>query len=56
MIGDTATDFEAAKSAGVHFMGYARNEAKEKVLRRAGAEVVVGSFEPLLKMLRERRR
>jgi HAD superfamily hydrolase (TIGR01509 family) len=56
MIGDTATDFEAAKSAGVRFMGYARNEAKEKVLRKAGAEVVVGSFEPVLEMLRERGR
>lgn len=56
MIGDAATDFQAAMSAGVRFMGYARNEHKEKLLRAAGAEVVVGSFEPLLEMLRDRRR
>jgi HAD superfamily hydrolase (TIGR01509 family) len=56
MIGDGATDFEAAMSAGVRFMGYARNERKEKKLRAAGAEVVVGSFEPVLGMLRDRRR
>ncbi|WP_328769911.1 HAD family hydrolase [Streptomyces sp. NBC_00286] len=56
MIGDTASDFEAAMSAGVRFLGYARNEAKDRALRKAGAEVVVESFEPLLEMLRERGR
>ncbi|NGO43339.1 HAD family hydrolase [Streptomyces ureilyticus] len=56
MIGDAATDFRAAESAGVRFMGYARNERKEEVLRKAGAEVVVESFEPILEMLRGRRR
>jgi HAD superfamily hydrolase (TIGR01509 family) len=44
MIGDTPSDYEAARSAGVPFLGYARNERKEKLLRDAGAEVVVNSL------------
>ncbi|WP_203586649.1 HAD family hydrolase [Actinospica acidiphila] len=49
MIGDTPSDFLAARAAGVPFLGYARNERKNKVLRDAGAELVVGSLEPVLK-------
>ena len=49
MIGDTPSDFLAARAAGVPFLGYARNERKHKVLREAGAERIVGSLEPLLK-------
>ncbi len=52
MIGDAPTDFQAAERAGVRFLGYARNEHKEKLLRAAGAEFVVGSWEPLLRTLR----
>lgn len=52
MIGDTPSDHLAAREAGVPFLGYARNEHKEKLLRDAGAEVVVGSLEPVLKLLR----
>lgn len=52
MIGDADTDFQAAERAGVRFLGYARNEDKEKILRAAGAEFVVGSWEPLLQTLR----
>jgi HAD superfamily hydrolase (TIGR01549 family) len=52
MIGDTPSDFEAARRAGVPFLGYARNPDKETLLRRAGAESVVGSFEPLLDLVR----
>ncbi|WP_405645595.1 HAD family hydrolase [Streptomyces sp. NBC_00019] len=44
MIGDTPSDYEAAQSAGVPFLGYARNERKEKLLRDAGAAVVVNSL------------
>ena len=54
MIGDTPSDFGAPPAAGIAFLGYARNEGKEKVLREAGAEVVVWSLEPLLGVLRER--
>lgn len=52
MIGDAPTDYEAAKKAGVNFLGYARNERKAGLLREAGAECVVTSMEPLLKVLR----
>ncbi|MFF9165098.1 HAD family hydrolase [Streptomyces longwoodensis] len=44
MIGDTASDFQAARAAGVPFLGYARNERKEKLLREAGATAVVDSL------------
>ncbi|MFF5343081.1 HAD family hydrolase [Streptomyces althioticus] len=49
MIGDTPSDLLAARAAGVPFLGYARNERKNKVLREAGAEMIVGSLEPVLK-------
>ncbi|KAB1140577.1 HAD family hydrolase [Streptomyces luteolifulvus] len=52
MIGDAPSDHEAALQAGVPFLGYARNERKAKLLKAAGADVVVGSLEPLLRMLR----
>ncbi|MFI9806623.1 HAD family hydrolase [Streptomyces sp. NPDC052301] len=55
MIGDAATDLAAALEAGVPFLGYARNEAKAKLLRAAGAERVVRSLEPLLRLLRSGR-
>jgi len=52
MIGDAPSDLVAAQRAGVPFLGYARNAEKEKVLRDAGAEVVVGSLEPVLRAVR----
>ncbi|MDT6985230.1 HAD family hydrolase [Streptomyces lusitanus] len=55
MIGDTPSDFQAARAAGVPFLGYARNERKNKVLRDAGAEMIVDSLEPVLKLVREPR-
>ncbi len=53
MIGDTPSDFLAARAAGVPFLGYARNERKDKVLREAGAKTIVGSLEPVLKAVWE---
>ncbi|MDQ0600773.1 HAD superfamily hydrolase (TIGR01509 family) [Streptomyces canus] len=52
MIGDSPADGEAARQAGVPFLGYARNEEKAKHLREAGAACVVHSFEPVLEVLR----
>ncbi|WP_240980786.1 HAD family hydrolase [Streptomyces sp. Z423-1] len=52
MIGDTPSDLEAARKAGVPFLGYARNQAKETQLRDAGATEVVGSLETVLKAVR----
>ncbi len=50
-IGDSSSDCEAARRARVPFLGYARNERKSKLLREAGADAVVDSFEPLLRLL-----
>ncbi|WP_307675746.1 HAD family hydrolase [Streptomyces sp. V4I2] len=52
MIGDTPSDLFAANEAGVPFLGYARNDHKEKLLRDAGATAVVASLEPVLNLLR----
>jgi HAD superfamily hydrolase (TIGR01509 family) len=52
MIGDTPSDLYAAQAAGVPFLGYARNERKEKLLRDAGATVTVATLEPVLKLTR----
>ncbi|WP_209238268.1 HAD family hydrolase [Streptomyces oryzae] len=48
MIGDSARDVTAARAAGVGFVGYARNERKERELREAGAEWVVPSLREIL--------
>ncbi|WP_408647568.1 HAD family hydrolase [Streptomyces geranii] len=55
MIGDSPADFLAARRAGVPFLGYARNDRKEKELRAVGAETIVNSFAPVLRVVRDRR-
>ncbi|MEU5599634.1 HAD-IA family hydrolase [Streptomyces sp. NPDC020298] len=52
MIGDTPSDFIAASSVGVSFLGFARNERTAKHLREAGAELIVESLEPVLRVVR----
>ncbi|MEU3857159.1 HAD-IA family hydrolase [Streptomyces sp. NPDC028722] len=52
MIGDSLSDLTAAHRAGVPFLGYARRTQKAKALRAAGADHVVRSLEPLLRLLR----
>jgi HAD superfamily hydrolase (TIGR01509 family) len=54
MIGDSLSDLQAAIDAGVPFLGYARNDARAKEFRDAGAEVVVQSLEPLWRLVRGR--
>lgn len=44
MIGDAPRDLEAARAAGVAFLGYARNERKVELLRAAGARHMVTSL------------
>ncbi|MGH1556370.1 HAD family hydrolase [Streptomyces sp. L7] len=39
MIGDTPTDFEAARQAGIPFLGHARNEFKGNVAAPGGRRV-----------------
>ncbi|WP_435847658.1 HAD family hydrolase [Streptomyces fumanus] len=51
-IGDSPSDHEAARRAGVPFLGYARDARKRALLRDAGADTVVGSLEPLLGLVR----
>ncbi|CAL9505400.1 HAD family hydrolase [Streptomyces sp. enrichment culture] len=53
MVGDSPSDLTAARGAGVPFLGYAGGEQKAKVLRQAGADTVVESLEPVLKLLWE---
>ncbi|MGC9544593.1 HAD family hydrolase [Streptomyces sp. UG1] len=52
MIGDTPSDLVAANSAGVPFLGYARNDRKAKLLREAGATAVVDSLGSVLRGVR----
>ncbi|WUD74032.1 HAD family phosphatase [Streptomyces sp. NBC_00510] len=47
MIGDSPSDLLAAESAGVAFLGFARDERKALSLRQAGARHVVASLEHL---------
>ena len=51
MIGDTPTDLQAARQAGVAFLGYARNAEKQQTLKESGAEIIVDSMERVLKAL-----
>ncbi|AWE51048.1 HAD family hydrolase [Streptomyces nigra] len=52
-IGDAPTDYSAAMEAGVPFVGYARDERKEKQLRQAGAAHIVTDFLDVLKAVRQ---
>ncbi|WP_327662260.1 MULTISPECIES: HAD family hydrolase [unclassified Streptomyces] len=54
MIGDAVSDLVAARRAGVAFLGYARNDRKEAVLREAGARQVTATLEPIIDILRGR--
>lgn len=52
MIGGAPSDHAAAREAGVPFLGYARGEHKATSLKAAGADLVVRSLEPLLRIVR----
>jgi phosphoglycolate phosphatase len=52
MLGDSPPDVEAARRAGVAFLGYARNDRKEKELREAGAENIVYSLLEVVRLLK----
>jgi phosphoglycolate phosphatase-like HAD superfamily hydrolase len=52
MIGDTPSDYLAAREAGVPFLGYARNARKDKLLREAGATEIVDSLGSVLRAVR----
>ncbi|MEU9333813.1 HAD hydrolase-like protein [Streptomyces sp. NPDC048290] len=56
MIGDSSTDYLAARSAGVRFLGYASSERALLRLRNAGVQEdhILRSLEPLLTAVRGR--
>ncbi|WP_447038855.1 HAD family hydrolase [Streptomyces sp. DSM 118878] len=54
MVGDTPSDLRAAREAGVHFVGFARNERKATLLRKAGADALVPDWRPVLDRLWDR--
>ncbi|MGW7240686.1 HAD family hydrolase [Streptomyces sp. NPDC054804] len=49
MIGDSESDVLAARSAGVDFVGFGRNESKVRRLRKVEAPIVVRGYSPLLR-------
>ncbi|MEV7322482.1 HAD family hydrolase [Streptomyces sp. NPDC093970] len=49
MIGDSESDVLAARSAGVGFIGYGRNDAKVQRLRKVDALIVVRGYSALLR-------
>jgi phosphoglycolate phosphatase-like HAD superfamily hydrolase len=51
MIGDSVTDFEAAKQVGIRFIGHTTTYMKADLLLEAGAEVVISDYDQLLKAL-----
>lgn len=55
MIGDAPTDFEAARGAGVPFLGYARREDKLEELKTAGVvpHHIVSSMKRVLELVRD---
>ncbi|MFF8290807.1 HAD family hydrolase [Streptomyces sp. NPDC016309] len=52
LIGATPADLAAAREAGVPFLGHGADEDRAELLRRAGAERVVTSLEPVLTAVR----
>lgn len=56
MIGDAPTDFQAAREAGIGFLGYARNERKLKELLKAHVDPrhIVNTLAPVLDIVRTR--
>ncbi|CAG7616409.1 HAD family hydrolase [Actinacidiphila bryophytorum] len=44
MIGDSPRDYQASSAAGVAFLGYAKNDRKQRQLAEAGVEYMVDSL------------
>ncbi|MGW5580993.1 HAD family hydrolase [Micromonospora chokoriensis] len=51
LVGDSLTDVEAARAAGIRSIGYANREPKIRALRAAGADVVITSMGELARSL-----
>ncbi|GGM25128.1 hydrolase [Streptomyces fumigatiscleroticus] len=48
LVGDQLTDLEAARSAGVRFLGFTHEEDRAARMRRHGADWVISSYAPLI--------
>ncbi|HET6483364.1 MAG TPA: HAD family phosphatase [Actinoplanes sp.] len=51
LIGDSKSDIEGGRAAGVRIIGYANRPAKADAFQRAGAEVIVTSMAPIAEAL-----
>ncbi|MET8356050.1 HAD family phosphatase [Micromonospora sp. NPDC005171] len=51
LVGDSLTDVEGARAAGIRSIGYANREPKVRALRAAGADVVITSMGELARSL-----
>jgi phosphoglycolate phosphatase-like HAD superfamily hydrolase len=51
MVGDSVSDFEAAKAAGVPFLGYTYTPDRAALLYQAGADIVINTYDPWLQLL-----
>jgi phosphoglycolate phosphatase-like HAD superfamily hydrolase len=52
LVGDSVTDIQAARAAGVHSIGFANKPGKRETLMAAGAEVVIDTMAHLAAALR----
>ncbi|MFG3441139.1 HAD family hydrolase [Nonomuraea sp. NPDC047897] len=55
LVGDSVTDVEASKRAGIVAVGYANRPGKAERLIRAGADLIVSSMEELVAPLNSRK-
>ena len=53
LVGDSLSDIEGARAAGVRVIGYANRPAKFKAFQAAGADVVVTSMGMIVRVLIE---
>ncbi|RSM38907.1 haloacid dehalogenase [Actinoplanes sp. ATCC 53533] len=54
LVGDSLSDIEGSRAAGVRSIGYANRPAKAEVFRQAGADVVIDSMGAIASALIER--
>jgi phosphoglycolate phosphatase-like HAD superfamily hydrolase len=54
LVGDSLSDIEGARAAGVRVIGYANRRSKEAPFRDAGADVVITTMGDIARALMER--
>jgi phosphoglycolate phosphatase-like HAD superfamily hydrolase len=53
LVGDSVSDFEAAKAAGVPFLGYTYTPDRAVLLYQAGADIVINTYDPWLQLMED---